>query len=114
MHELSLAGGILNIVEQAACRDAFARISVLRLECGALAGVEVRALRFALEALAPGTILAGARIDIDTPIAQAWCMQCAATAPIGARGDPCGQCGSYQLQALGGGELRIVEMLVED
>lgn len=114
MHELSLAGGILKIVEDTARRDAFVRVTLLRLEAGALAGVEVRALRFALEAIAPGTLLQGARIEIDTPPARAWCMPCGATVDIKARGDPCQRCGGYQLQPDGGSELRIVDMMVED
>ncbi|MFY8087120.1 MAG: hydrogenase/urease maturation nickel metallochaperone HypA, partial [Rubrivivax sp.] len=40
MHEMSLAGGILRLVEEAAAREAFQRVSCLRLEAGALAGVE--------------------------------------------------------------------------
>jgi len=67
MHEVSLAGGILSAVEAAARRDPFVRVSRLRLEAGKLAGVEIEALRFALEALAPGTLLAGAQIDIEQP-----------------------------------------------
>lgn len=114
MHELSLAGGIVKIVEDTARREAFARVTLLRLEAGALAGVEVRALRFALEAIVPGSVLAGARIEIDTPPAEAWCMHCAATVPVTARGEACPRCGGYQLQVTGGAELRIVDMLVED
>ena len=56
MHEASLAGGILRIVEDAARRDGFGRVKALRVEAGRLAGVEVRALRFALDAIAPGTV----------------------------------------------------------
>lgn len=114
MHELSLAGGIVKIVEDAARREAFARVTLLRLEAGALAGVEVRALRFALEAVAPGTVLAGARIEIETPPAHAWCMPCAATVTIAARGAPCPRCGAWQLQTTDGAQLRILDLLVED
>jgi len=57
MHEMSLAGGILKVVDDAAEREPFARVQRLTLSAGALAGVEVRALRFALEAIAPGTRL---------------------------------------------------------
>jgi len=64
MHEASLAGGILKLVEDSARREGFARVTALRLEAGQLAGVEPRALRFALEALAPGTCLDGARFEI--------------------------------------------------
>ncbi|MFN5167622.1 MAG: hydrogenase maturation nickel metallochaperone HypA, partial [Pseudomonadota bacterium] len=65
MHEASLAGGVLRVVEDAQARERFARVSLLRLSAGALAGVETRALRFALEAIQPGSLLEGARIEID-------------------------------------------------
>ena len=97
MHELSLAGGILSAVEAAAAADPFVRVSRLRLEAGKLAGVEVHALRFALEALAPGTLLAGAQIDIEEPHGQAWCLDCAATVPLVERGAPCPTCGGFWL-----------------
>ena len=55
MHEASLAGGVLQLVEDTARREGFSRLLELRLEAGQLAGVDIRALRFALESLAPGT-----------------------------------------------------------
>ena len=114
MHELSLAGGILKLVEDAAKRDGFTRVSQLRLEAGALAGVEVRALRFALDTMAPGTCLAGARIEIDEPPGTAWCMRCAQAVEIASRIDPCPRCGGHQIQPTGGTELRVVDLLVHD
>lgn len=114
MHEASLAGGILKLVEDAARRERFRRVTALRLEAGQLAGVEVRALRFALEAIAPGTLLQGARIDIDEPAGQAWCLPCAATVALQRRGDPCPRCASHQLQPTAGTELRVVDLQVED
>lgn len=114
MHEASLAGGILKLVEDSAQREGFVRVTSLRLEAGQLAGIEARALRFALEALAPGTCLQGAAFVIDEPAGQAWCMACCAHVPIAQRGEPCPHCGSYQIQPTGGTELRVVEMLVED
>ena len=114
MHEASLAGGILQLVEDAARREKFRRVSLLRLEAGQLAGVEARALRFALEALAPGTCLEGARFEIDEPPGQAWCLPCSVSVTISQRGDACPHCGGYQLQPTGGTELRVIDMLVED
>jgi hydrogenase nickel incorporation protein HypA/HybF len=114
MHEMSLAGGILRIVEAAAERERFARVTVLRIEAGALAGVEVSALRFALEVMAQDTCLQGARIDIDTPPAEGKCLQCHATVAMLARGDPCPHCGNYQLQPTSGTQLRVLEMMVDD
>lgn len=113
MHEMSLAGGILKVVDDAARRDPFTRVRRLHLLAGALAGVEVRSLRFALEAVAPGTRIDGAEIIIDEPPGQAWCLRCSASVVIGARTDPCPQCGSHQLQATGGTELKVVDLIVE-
>lgn len=114
MHELSLAGGVLDLVEQAAAREGFRRVSVLRLQVGKLAGVEIESLRFALESIAPGTCLAGARIEIDEPPGQAWCMTCSKLTSIKERGDACAHCGGFQLQPTGGTELRVVDLLVDD
>lgn len=114
MHELSLAGGVLRLVEQAAQREGFSRVQRLVLEVGALSGVEVRALRFALEAVAPGTCLQGCSIDIEEPPGEAWCMACSQRVPLAARGDACPQCGGWQLQPVGGTELRVRELLVQD
>ena len=114
MHEASLAGGILQLVEDAAKREGFRRVSVLRIEVGQLAGVETLALRFALESMAPGTCLQDARFDFDEPPGQAWCLPCSESVTINQRGDACPICGHYQLQATGGTELRVVDMLVED
>ncbi len=114
MHEVSLAGGILQLVEDAAQREHFSRVTRLRLEAGALCGVEIGALLFALESLVPGTCLDGSIIDIDEPAASAWCMRCSSTVHIRSRGQACPACGSYQIQPTGGTELRVVDMNVVD
>jgi hydrogenase nickel incorporation protein HypA/HybF len=80
----------------------------------ALAGVELQALRFALEILAPGTCLEGAHIDIDTPPAAARCPQCGAEAAVRSRTDPCPACETGWLIPAGGTDLRVTELLVHD
>jgi hydrogenase nickel incorporation protein HypA/HybF len=114
MHELSLAGGILRGVEDAAVREGFVRVSQLRLEAGALSGVDARALRFAMEASAPGTCLEGAEIVIEEPAGTAWCLRCAVSVPMRERTEACPHCGGYQLQATGGTELRVLDLVVHD
>lgn len=114
MHEMSLAGGVLQVVEAAAAREHFGRVGLLRLSVGKLAGVEVRSLRFALEVVAHGTCLEGARIEIDEPAGSGWCMKCSQTVVITERGEPCPACGSHQVQATGGNDLKVIELLVDD
>lgn len=114
MHELSLAGEVLQLVERAVAHEQCARVQRLVLEAGALCGVEVRALRFALEALAPGTCLAGCDIVIEEPQGAAFCSSCNSTVPLAARGDACPLCGGYRLEPTAGTELRVRELIVED
>ena len=113
MHELSLAGGILRVLEQTRERDPFERITQLRLAVGVLAGVEIESLRFALSSIAANSILAGASIEIDQPPGVAWCLPCSQSVTITSRLDACPHCGAYQLQPTGGTEMRVVDMQVE-
>jgi len=112
MHELSLAGNILALVEGAAVREAFTRVLQIRLEVGRFAAVEVPALRFALESLAPGTVLEGAEVVIDEPPGSAVCPGCGRGVEIVARGDPCPCCGAYGLMPRSGDALRVVDLQV--
>lgn len=114
MHEMSLAGGVLRVVEQAAAREHFKRVQRLTLEAGALAGVELSALRFALDAIAPGTVLEGAEIQIEQPPGTAWCHRCCDSVPILNRLDDCPRCGSAQLVPTGGTELKVRDLVVHD
>ncbi len=114
MHEVSLAGSILKLVEGAAMREGFVRVRELRLEVGKLAQVELHALRFALEAIAAGTLLEGAIVVFDMPEGAAWCPHCCATVAYSERGQPCPTCGGYDLKPTAGMEFRVKDMLVAD
>lgn len=114
MHELSLAGNVLDIVAQAARVQGFERVHTLRLSVPALAGVEVAALRFALDALAPGTPLEAARIEIDEPPGRARCGDCLREVDLRDRLDPCPACGGTRLRVLDGTTMRVVELLVPE
>ncbi|UCE32082.1 MAG: hydrogenase maturation nickel metallochaperone HypA [Burkholderiales bacterium] len=114
MHELSLAGSILRIVEDAARRERFARVTRLTLRVGRLSGVGVDALRFALGVLAGGTCIEGADIRIEEPPGRALCLDCDRLTAIEARGEPCARCGGWRLRPVEGTELRVVDILVED
>ena len=114
MHEVSLAGGILKIVEDAQAREGFVSVTRLAIGVGVLAGVEVRALRFALDGLKPGTVLDGAVIEINEEVATAWCLGCDSSVAIASRLDACPNCGSHRLQPTSGTELRVTDLLVRD
>lgn len=112
MHELSLAEGILRIIQDQARQHDFSRVQVLRLEIGRFAGVEKPALEFALDVVLRGSPAEGARIElIDLP-GKALCYDCAVEVELAHRLDPCPRCGGGKLIPQGGNEMRIKDMEV--
>jgi hydrogenase nickel incorporation protein HypA/HybF len=110
MHEMSLAEGMLQLVEDGARRNAAHAVKAVRLEIGALAKVEVDALRFCFDAVTHGTLAEGARLEIVATPGAAWCMPCGERVAIARLGDACPRCGSYQLQVVAGEAMRVVEI----
>lgn len=110
MHEMSLAEGILGVVQDAARAHAPCAVRTVRLEIGALAAVECEALRFAFDVVKRGSVAEGAALDIVQVPGSAWCLQCSRTVAIAERGDPCPHCGGWQLAVTGGTEMRVKEL----
>jgi hydrogenase nickel incorporation protein HypA/HybF len=113
MHEMALAEGILQIVEYAAMQQGFKRVTEVRLEIGALSGVEVDALSFCLDMVLKNSIAEGARLELDKLPGIGYCLDCGETVPVNALYEACPKCGSYQVQATGGTEMRVKDLLVE-
>lgn len=113
MHELSLAEGILRIVEEAAPREGFSRARAVRIEVGRLAGVEVEALRFCFDAVVRDSLAEGARLDIVEAAGGGWCQDCAREVEIGTLYDTCPACGGCRVQATKGLEMRIIDIEVD-
>lgn len=113
MHEMSLAEGIVQVLETEGAKQGFTQVKTVWLEIGALAGVEVSALEFAFEVVQRGTLVENAQLKIINLPAHAWCMPCAQGVEIRQRFEACPLCGSYQLQVSAGDEMRIKELEVE-
>lgn len=112
MHEMSLAEGVLQLIEDAARKEEFSRVTAVWLEIGQLAGVEVEAMKFCFDAVVRDSIAAGARLEIIATPGSGWCMQCAATVPLEEVFGACPQCGRHQVQVTGGTEMRVRELEV--
>lgn len=113
MHEMSLAEGVLQILETESAKQGFSQVKTIWLEIGALAGVEVSALEFAFDVIRRGTLAGNAQLVIIHLPAQAWCLSCGQIVEIRQRYDACPICGGYQLQVSSGDEMRIKELEVE-
>ena len=113
MHEMSLAEGILLLVEETAAREGAQRVKAVYIEIGQLSAVEPEALSFCFDVVTRGSVAEGATLHrIDVPGA-AWCLPCGTTVPVAQLYDACPRCGTYQLQVTQGDEMRIKELEVE-
>lgn len=113
MHEMAICESIVQVLEQQAAAQSYARVKTVWLEIGPLAGIELEALRFSFDAVTRGTLADRAKLEIVKTRGEAWCMQCAKSVAVAQRFDACPDCGSYQLQVTGGEELRIKELEVD-
>ena len=113
MHEMALAEGVREIVDEAARSNGARRVAAVRVEIGRLAQVEVEALRFAFEVVKRGSVADSARLEIVETEGSAWCMRCSESVAISGRGEPCPKCAHYQLQITGGDRMRVLEIEID-
>lgn len=113
MHELSLAYSAIDVIEEAAKRESFSRVKVLRMEIGRLSCVEPEALRFAFESAAAGTCADGAQLEIDLVSGSGACPACGAAVAMEQVYDLCPHCGGHPLRVLRGMEMRVKHLDVE-
>ena len=113
MHEMSLAEGVLQLIEDSAKTQDFCRVKTVWLEIGQLAGVDVEAMKFCFDAVVHDSIAEGAKLEVIDIPGQAWCLHCAEVVHVTALYDACPQCGSHQVQVTGGNEMRVKELDVE-
>ena len=112
MHEMSLAEGVLQLIEDAARKDHFAKVTRVWLEIGQLSAVEPEAMLFCFEAVTRGSVAQGARLEIIAAPGTGWCPACAKTVPMAEVIGECPHCGGYPLRVTGGTEMRVKELEV--
>ncbi|MEN9478986.1 MAG: hydrogenase maturation nickel metallochaperone HypA [Pseudomonadota bacterium] len=110
MHEMSLAEGILQLVEETAQREQAKTVKTIVLEIGRLSSVEPEALKFCFESVTRGSIAQDAALEIIDVPGVGYCLSCCVTVMMETLYGDCPKCGSYQLQATGGTEMRVKEI----
>ncbi|TSJ53714.1 hydrogenase maturation nickel metallochaperone HypA [Atlantibacter subterranea] len=113
MHELSLAQGVIQLLEDQAATGHFQRITHVWLDVGALACVELSSLQFGLEVARRGTVASEAQFHIDIAPAKGWCFACDSAFSAEQHASPCPHCGSWEIQIDKGNAMRVREMEVE-
>ena len=112
MHEMALAEGVLQLIEDAARQQEFSKVTAVWLEIGQLSGVEVEAMTFCFDAVMRDSIADGARLEIIALPGTGWCMECSIAVPMAEVFGECPRCGCHQMQVTGGTEMRVKELEV--
>jgi hydrogenase nickel incorporation protein HypA/HybF len=113
MHELSIASAILDRVTAAAEQNAGARVTKVGLRVGELASVDPDALAFGFEALAKGTALADAVLEIEYRKRKQRCTACNLEFEPGEISSNCPACNHADTVCIAGKELDISFIEVE-
>jgi hydrogenase nickel incorporation protein HypA/HybF len=112
MHEMALCENVLKAIESRSRIDGFRRVRRVRLEIGALAGVEVPAMRFGFGIVCRDSIAEGAELVIDDIPGRGWCSDCRREVALTQRYAPCPLCGGFGLRVMAGDEMRIKDIEV--
>ena len=113
MHEMSLAEGIVQLIEETAAAQGFSRARTVFIEIGRLSSVEPEALAFCFGAATRGTLAEGARLEIVDVPGAGLCQACGREVEVAALYDPCPHCGDYQVRVIAGTEMRVKELEVD-
>ena len=114
MHELSIAIDIINIVEESAKHAGINSVDAIELEIGELSGVEIEALKMAMQISVIDTIAANAELKIDMVKGEGHCLDCGKDNPIDDLFSLCPACGSFRIDITKGKEMRVKSILVSE
>jgi hydrogenase nickel incorporation protein HypA/HybF len=113
MHELTLAEHAMGIVEAAARKAEAKRVTRIRLSIGVLAHVDPDTMQYCCEVVSRGSLAEGAQIEVERAPGLAWCGTCNAEVALKQVGEPCPQCGGYQLKITDGDQMQVVDISIE-
>lgn len=112
MHELSVALGIVKLAESETKKANKTKVEEINLEIGSLAGVELVSLKYVWETAVKGSVLEGAKLNINYLEAKAKCFECKTVFKMDKIFDSCTNCNSHFKEILQGKEMRISTLQV--
>lgn len=114
MHEMGIAYSVLAAVrtEAARCPDKAPRKVGVRI--GEMSALDPDALRFCFEAITRDTDLAGLELDIEICPFRYRCRECGHEFVVQDYQSQCPQCASLETECIGGQELDLVYLEVEE
>jgi hydrogenase nickel incorporation protein HypA/HybF len=114
MHELGIASAILDEVHAEMKSRGEARPQRVGLRIGELTAVDPEALRFAFEVLTKDTDFSGLALDFEICPLRHRCTTCVHDFDVKDYVFACPKCGALKTECIGGDELEIAYLEVED
>lgn len=114
MHEMSLAMGMVDLVNARAAAAAAEKVLEVEIAVGKLAGVMESSLSFCFDAAAKGTPAEGAVLRVIDIPAQCRCSSCHYIYEVNSFWEACLRCGASPGELIQGQELRVVSILVDE
>ncbi len=114
MHELSIAGNLMEVIREASNREKFSQVKVITLKIGEMTMVDKHALSFCFEIVSKDTCAEGALLKFEMIPLTAKCSTCGATFHVEEYVFRCGCCGSVDVDLVSGREIRIAHIDVKD
>lgn len=113
MHEMSIALSIVDLVSDQFKLAEAESVKEVELDIGTISGVELEALKFALEIATKSTLMEDAAIKINTIQAESLCLECNHVFESELYFSQCPKCKELNTKILKGKELQVKSILVE-
>jgi hydrogenase nickel incorporation protein HypA/HybF len=114
MDEREIANHVLAAVDQAAHQNAASRILGVHLEVGGRRVFDPDRLQHIFAEVARGTVAEGAHLFVKVLPVRHHCQNCGHNFDAGRAESPCPGCNNPHTELVGGEELRLREMQMDD
>jgi len=110
---MSIALSIIDLVSDQFKKAEAEMIKEVELDIGTISGVEIEALKFALDVASKNTLVQDAEIKINTIEAQSECLECGHVFSSFAHINKCPKCNELNTKIMKGKELQVKSIVVE-
>lgn len=114
MHEVSIASSIIRVIEENVEPAERHRVRNVKIRIGEMAGVSADSLEFSFSALTGRSDLQQATLRMEHVPFAVRCRQCKATFSDANGRVVCPLCGGIEADILGGTELEVVEIELDE
>lgn len=113
LHEMSLMGGVFEVIEQTISHHNVKRVLQIKLKVGELTNAEPDALQMAFEAYCKDTLCEGAELLVERVPVHARCRNCHYEFTVKSMFFLCPNCQNTSIEIIQGEELLLESLEVE-